>query len=397
MQGFNMGRYHPPDGDNDPGGGAPFSRSKRRAGAGAASAPVVRFEMPFAVWCAHCPKPTLIGQGVRFNAEKRRAGAYHSTPVWSFRMRHADCGGEIEMRTDPARADFVVVSGARRRDYGGGADAGEESGSLVASLGAVAPRPTPRELAEQRETAFERLEKTIADRERLLEVSRRIAELQEAEARRWGDPYSQNKRLRKAFRAGRHAREREAARADGIKARLGGIGIDLLPETEEDARRARLVDFGSVVDAAGGGGGDGDGDADPVRHARFNKALAKPLFEPSASNGGSGDKAGDAKATPKKLKSEIKAARVRENLVAEIVSNTRAERDPFLDFGGSSKKERPRLVGLKRKRALEEAPDPPRPSSAPPASTTAEEGNETPSSKGAAGTTPLVDYGSDSD
>ncbi|KAL1839459.1 hypothetical protein VTJ49DRAFT_1497 [Mycothermus thermophilus] len=389
MQGFNMGRYRPPDAD-EPGG---FSRPKRRAIT--ASAPVVRFEMPFAIWCAHCPKPTLIGQGVRFNAEKLRAGAYHSTPIWSFRLRHADCGGEIEMRTDPARADFVIVSGARRRDYGG-ADAEDEDGSLVASLGAVAPIPTPRERDEQRETAFGRLEKTIADRERLLSASQRIAELQEEGARRWEDPYSQNQRLRKAFRAGRHAREREAARAEDIKARLGGIGIDLLPETEEDARRARLVEFGSVVDTAGGEDGDGKGDADPVRDVRLNKTLAKPLFEPSRSNGGTGDKKGDGKATPRRLKSEIKAARMRENLVAEIISNTRAAKDPFLDFGNGSKKDRPLLAGLKRKRALEEAPDPPRPSSAPPTSI-AEEDNGTPSSKGTAGTTPLVDYASDSD
>ncbi|POR38629.1 Protein saf4, partial [Tolypocladium paradoxum] len=101
MQGFNMGRYVPPDLEGTTTGNK--LHNKRPA-----STPTVRFEMPFAVWCASCPKPTLIGQGVRFNAEKRRAGAYHTTPIWSFRMRHADCGGALEIRTDPRNTAYVV-------------------------------------------------------------------------------------------------------------------------------------------------------------------------------------------------------------------------------------------------------------------------------------------------
>ncbi|AEO64166.1 77b1d26b-16bd-4100-8be2-743a3ce0b5de [Thermothielavioides terrestris] len=373
MQGFNMGRYIPPavaDAERTPA----FNRDKHPLGARARKlasqgALTVRFEMPFAVWCAHCAAPTLIGQGVRFNAAKRRVGSYYSTPVWAFTLKHAVCGGLIEIRTDPKNAEYVVVSGARRRDYGGGAGEGEIEGG-EAGTGVIL---TERERAEMRQSAFGKLERTIADRERLEVANRRIEELLDVADRQWDDPYAQNQRLRKAFRAGRHERERQAAKADELKERMG-LGIELLPEAEEDAKRAGLVDFGSVAveDDAG-----------------VDKVLARPLFaKATAAKQDTEDRGGPAKRQGKLLKSEIAASRTRESLVSEIVSNTRAARDPFLDFGSreSTTKGPVRLPGLKRKREAEEGLDPPRP--------IADEG-QTP--KAAAGTAALVSYASDSD
>lgn len=381
-----MGRYVPPDQEGLVGAsGNALHRgkaNKHRLRHGAAGL-VVRFEMPFAVWCATCPAPTLIGQGVRFNAEKRAAGRYHTTPVWSFRLRHPPCGGEIEMRTDPRNADFVVVSGARRRDLGSRGGAGgedEEADSLVpddlTGVGAGGfVIATERERAEQRETAFGRLEKTIADRERAEAAGRRIRELQDVADRHWDDPHAQNQRLRRAFRAGRHAREKEAARAEELKDRMS-LGIELLPEAEEDARRAALVDYGSL---------------DAGRDLGVEKALARPLFENGSASRVVRNEDGKASLAPgqRKLKSEIAASRTRENLVSEIVGNTRAARDPFLDFGsreGTPTKTATRLPGLKRKRVAEDAPDPP---------PSAPEEKDTP--KAVAGSTSLVSYNSDSD
>lgn len=68
--------------------------------------------MPFNVWCAGCGH--LIGKGVRFNAEKKQIGMYHSTKVWSFSMRSPCCKTRIEVHTDPKNAEYVVVAGARR-------------------------------------------------------------------------------------------------------------------------------------------------------------------------------------------------------------------------------------------------------------------------------------------
>ena len=128
---------------------------------------IIRFEMPFNVWCAGCnhligkvgaagcggvclllacvrlglglacypllagqrlplslpgpstpapchPPPPWRPQGVRFNAEKKQIGMYHSTRIWSFRMRTPCCQGTIEVHTDPKNAEYVIVSGARR-------------------------------------------------------------------------------------------------------------------------------------------------------------------------------------------------------------------------------------------------------------------------------------------
>ncbi|KAJ9140675.1 hypothetical protein P3X46_031293 [Hevea brasiliensis] len=38
---------------------------------------IIRFEMPFNVWCGGCN--SMIAKGVRFNAEKKQVGSYHST------------------------------------------------------------------------------------------------------------------------------------------------------------------------------------------------------------------------------------------------------------------------------------------------------------------------------
>jgi Saf4/Yju2 protein len=73
---------------------------------------IIRFEMPFNVWCDGCGD--LIGKGVRFNAEKKQAGTYMSSKRWAFTMRH-HCGCRITVVTDPKNHDMVVESGAKRK------------------------------------------------------------------------------------------------------------------------------------------------------------------------------------------------------------------------------------------------------------------------------------------
>jgi coiled-coil domain-containing protein 130 len=413
MQGFNMGRYVPPDQEGLVTSGnalnkkhALGSRASKLASHGILT---VRFEMPFAVWCDSCPKPTVIGQGVRFNAQKRRAGSYYTSPIYSFTLRHAACGGAIEIRTDPANTAYVVVSGGRKRDLGG-----SDEDSLV-QAGAEFVIATEQERAERRETAFSKLEKTIEDRERLFEARERIGELQDAAERQWDDPYLQNQRLRKAFRVGRKARERDAVGTEALKERMG-LGIELLPATEEDARRAALVDFGGV---------------DVESDSHVERALAQPLFAimSSTTNNITGkgaiittesliggrkqqQKQKGKSETPftqgKKLKSEIAADKTRENLVSEIVSNTRAARDPFLAFGSGGNRDKDTskgshvlLPGLKKRRRISpeneaeevkrrEVPDPSPPPPPPPPPEKSFPVNKAP-------TALLVSYDSDSD
>ncbi|TPX18843.1 uncharacterized protein E0L32_011458 [Thyridium curvatum] len=380
MQGFNMGRYVPPEhaglaSANALHGKHPLGKRARPDGA-----LVVRFEMPFPVWCTTCrPRETLIGQGVRFNAEKRRAGSYHSTPVWAFRMRHPPCGGAIEIRTDPAHTAYVVASGGRRHDAAGDGGAGE---SLVSASGEVQLR-TARERDAARGSAFAHLERTIEDRAALAAGRQRIGELAEAAGRRWDDPYARNQALRRAFRAGRQEREAEGAAAEALRDRLS-FGLELVAASDEDARRAALVDFGTAErDAAGA----------------VDKALARPLFEGGAASAadrtdkGAGEvlrsnkRSSTRDGTPKtkKLKSEVVADKTKGALVSEILGNTRAAKDPFLEGWSKESTKSPGLLpGLKRKRSTVETAVATEESSPPPA-------KPTPASKS------LVGYDSDSD
>ncbi|KHN99088.1 DUF455 domain protein [Metarhizium album ARSEF 1941] len=244
MQGFNMGRYVPPDVEGTTSANRLHSKhalGRRASKLASHGILTVRFEMPFPVWCGSCPRPTVIAQGVRFNAEKKRVGAYYTSPIWSFRFRHAECGGTIEMRTDPKNTAYVVAEGATRRDTGAGGP-GEQQGPAVT---------TDQEREALRSSAFASLEKTIADRRRLEAAAHRIDGLLDAQARSWDDPYAQNQRLRRAFRAGRRHREQEARRADDLRDRMS-LGMDLVPATAGDAETAAAVRFGTGPPGAGG-------------------------------------------------------------------------------------------------------------------------------------------------
>lgn len=319
MQGFNMGRYHPPS-------PPPTTSSRPKV---PKPPPTIRFETPFPLWCAHCPTPTLIPQGSRHNALKRLIGHYHSTPLWSFSFRHTTCSGVVEIRTDPARGEYVVHAGGVRQVKAG--ELGDEGESLVPTgTGLILGKGGD----DSRETALGRLERTIADRERQAEAKERIGELEAVEGGRWRDPYAANSRLRRGFREGRRRREEERKGVEALRERVGwGEGLVVVEGTEEDGVRAGLVDF------AGGGGGDG-----------VEEALRRGLFEAGDMKGG--EKKGIGQ---KMLKRETAAERARKALGKEVVVNTRAARDPFLvGLGGGERevllKGPVRIPGLKRKR-----------------------------------------------
>lgn len=114
MQGFGFGRYRPPD--QDPTKDS-FNQGRHPLGARARKIDqgilVVRFELPFNIWCGGCN--SHIGQGVRYNAEKKHVGDYYSTKIWAFRCKCHLCSHWFEVRTDPKNAQYVVHEGARRQ------------------------------------------------------------------------------------------------------------------------------------------------------------------------------------------------------------------------------------------------------------------------------------------
>ena len=56
-----------------------------------------------------------IGQGTRYNAEKRKIGHYYSSPIYAFTMTCHLCSGKIEIHTDPKLGEYVIKEGARKR------------------------------------------------------------------------------------------------------------------------------------------------------------------------------------------------------------------------------------------------------------------------------------------
>ncbi|KAI9790974.1 MAG: hypothetical protein M1816_004541 [Peltula sp. TS41687] len=344
MQGFNMGRYVPPEHEGTTSGNK--LAGKHALGARARKLPqgilTVRFEMPFAVWCNTCPKPTIIGQGVRFNAEKKKVGTYYSTPIYSFRMKHGACGGSIEIRTDPQNTAYVVTDGGKKRDTG--EDKELEEGEFTIR--------TEEERERLRNDAFAALEGKVEDKRRTEGDRKRIEELKELRERDWKDPYVGSQKLRRTFRAERKVREKNEEVSEALKAKMG-VDIELLDETEEDRMRAGLIEFGDTS----------DNEADRVR--------VKPLFSADSEQKNSmrdettvrqqhhNNKKGKKAGTKGKSKDENAAAKQKVLLQKEIRGNTLAAIDPFVNIvHGTNRRPPPTighlLPGMKRKQYIEE-------------------------------------------
>ncbi|PRW57360.1 Coiled-coil domain-containing 130 [Chlorella sorokiniana] len=194
---------------------------------------VIRFEMPFNVWCAGCNH--LIGKGVRFNAEKKQIGMYHSTRIWSFRMRTPCCQGTIEVHTDPKNAEYVIVSGARRKVESFDAE----------KAGTVELDPSKRDQLDADPLA--RLEHSGEDKRKALATYTQIAALQEDSTAKHKDDYALNKALRRQMRG---ARKEEQA-SDARRRQLGlPDAVKLLPGTKGDALLASAQHYGGNFDSA---------------------------------------------------------------------------------------------------------------------------------------------------
>ena len=317
-----MGRYVPPEHEgttsaNKLAGKHALGSRARKSTQGILT---VRFEMPFPIWCTTCPKPTIIGQGVRFNAEKKRVGNYHTTSIFSFRMKHVACGGWIEIRTDPKNTAYVVTEGAKKRD----------TGEDKVQEGEIRIR-TEEERERLSNDAFAALEGKVEDKKQAVSDQSRIQDLQRAKERDWDDPGEANRRLRRAFRAERKIRQKNEGLTEELKDRMG-LGMDLLDETEDDRRRASFVDFGEEP------GGDG----------AIIKAKSRPLFADTSSTS---RKALAKRLKPPKTKTASVAELRKENLRKELGNNTRAVLDPFLNSIAEKPGGLPAVSLLKRKRA----------------------------------------------
>ncbi|KAF9324942.1 hypothetical protein BGZ91_002656 [Linnemannia elongata] len=223
-------KYYPPDWDPSKGsinkhvGQHPLRDRARKLDQGIL---IVRFELPYSIWCNGCNKSAATG--VRYNAEKKTIGKYYSTPILSFRMKCHHCSSWFEIQTDPKNTAYKVTAGARRKtdDF---AEA-EDRGTLKID--------TPEEFARRANDKFAKLENSRLDQINTLRADATVlTKLQHINDRQWSDPYALSQKLRKEFRMERAKIKSSEALADKI-----GVGFRILPESQEDAEATRLVEF----------------------------------------------------------------------------------------------------------------------------------------------------------
>lgn len=140
------------------------------------------------------------------------------------------CVNYIEMQTDPANCDYVIVSGAQRK---------EERWDMADNEQVLT---TEHEKKQKLETdAMFRLEHGEADRSTLKKALPTLSHIQEAQSA-WKDDFALNSMLRKRFREKKKAMQEEEERDQALQAKAS-LAIPLVPETEDDRRLAALLKF----------------------------------------------------------------------------------------------------------------------------------------------------------
>ncbi|KAF9422721.1 hypothetical protein HW555_001715 [Spodoptera exigua] len=222
--------YYPPDYDPKVGGLNKFMGThalRERARKLHMGILIIRFEMPYNIWCEGCKNH--IGMGVRYNAEKTKIGMYYSTPVYQFRMKCHLCDNHFEIKTDPGNLDYVIVSGARRQENRWDPT---DNGQIVPET-----KETQKKLFDD---AMFKLEHKTGDEETAKLDNPRLGRLVGRNESVWKDDYEANCSLRRNFRKRRKELE-ESSVNDSLLLAKSSLDISLLPENEDDRNMASLL------------------------------------------------------------------------------------------------------------------------------------------------------------
>ena len=193
---------------------------------------IIRFEMPYNIWCEGCGNH--VGMGVRFNSEKKKVGMYYTTPVYQFRMKCHLCNNHFEIKTDPANLDYVIVSGARRQEKRFEA---KENGTVVPD-----EKATINKLATD---AMFKLEHGEKDESKSKDNKPRINKMMQIQDR-VKDDYMANRILRDQMRGPRKKAKEQSVKDAALLAK-NSLNIKLLPESESDKKMASLLRLDSEM------------------------------------------------------------------------------------------------------------------------------------------------------
>lgn len=223
-------KYYPPDYDPKKGGLNKFRGThalRERARKIHLGIIIIRFEMPYNIWCDGCKNH--IGMGVRYNAEKTKVGMYYTTPIYKFRMKCHLCDNHFEIQTDPGNLDYVILSGARRQ---------ENRWDPLQNEQVV---PETKEVQKRLfDDAMYKLEHQAKDAKAAADAKPVLQKLVERNQSVWDDSYEANCRLRAEFRQ----QKQEIKGQQDLDRQLlakSSLDIALLPETEQDREMASLM------------------------------------------------------------------------------------------------------------------------------------------------------------
>ena len=192
---------------------------------------IIRFEMPWNIWCTTCKN--MVGRGVRYNAEKKKNGAYYSTPIWQFSMKCHLCPGRIVIETDPKNCDYRIVSGAQRK-----CETWDAASVNLPEL------PDDREKAAMAQDPMLRLEHSSVDKKKAEKQAPALVRLLALKEETTADDYGANAALRKKMRAAR--KEHRAgvfSHRKLLKKASLPADMPLVREREEDVKHAKSIRF----------------------------------------------------------------------------------------------------------------------------------------------------------
>ncbi|XGW09921.1 hypothetical protein V3C99_011862 [Haemonchus contortus] len=274
---------------------------------------VIRFEMPFNIWCLGCNNH--VGMGVRYNAEKKKIGMYYTTPLYEFRMKCHLCDNYFVIRTDPKNFDYELVEGCTRQEKRfepSEVDQVDTSDSAFSQKLAADAMFKTEHLEDDKGKATNdelRMEKIEWVQERLR------------------DDFAANQALRAQFRREKKELNEKRARDADLRARCS-LEIPLVPEDPNDKKVAGMMLRYRVVSSL------------DEEQERRNEAAGRRIF-PSTSN----------PTTSSSDQSNLPSA---ERLKDSIRRNRNRRINDKFDFAPTPKKS-PLTLGIMRKTVKREA------------------------------------------
>jgi len=184
---------------------------------------VIRFEMPWNTFCLTCQ--AHIPKGVRFNAQKSKAGKYLSTTILSFKMKCHHCDGMMEIQTDPQNRDYACIAGIKRREMDWKAEEVDQIEKIMDA----------DKLETIQSDPIRRLENRNEDEEFASDRYEHLDELHEISQINYKDDFANSQLLRASMRE----KKKQLTTLKLESKSLGLLEDTLLPKDESDKKKAK--------------------------------------------------------------------------------------------------------------------------------------------------------------